>query len=448
MNWIRRPEGWISALGVLAAAGLFAAWFAGHPDTTWLGRLSALLSVSLFTAVCLRFVPQWMEFWRTPQALPDRPTDREETPPYMEGKIFLTLLAVDIGVLVLVYLLRGAFGYTMALPDALEFWRCTDSEHYLDISRDWYLSQGEWRRVVQLVFLPGYPILVRLFTYVIGYDLYAGLLVSALAFAGAGSMIYRLLRLDLPHRDALRAVRWLCLLPGVFFFVTPMSDGLFVLLCACCLYFARTGRWGAGCLFGAMACFTRSTGLSLLVPLVFELIRARNQGARKNLRRGLSLLCLPAGFGAYCCINYAVSGDFFKFMEYEKAYWSQSFGLFFNTACYQLERAISYIPSKLHVTLGLWVPNLLACFGALVLVLLVVKRLRASYTAWFLAYFFVAIGCTWLLSGPRYLLGLFPMSLSMSLITKERRADLWLTAIFSCLSVLYLIAFILRWQVW
>ncbi len=442
------PERVLSALGVLAAAGLFVFWLVRHPEATWPGRISALLSLGLFTGVCLRFVPRWTAFWRVPQALPARPAVREGTPRRTQGKIFLALLGLDLGVLVLVWLLRGAFGYSMALPNALEFWRCTDSEHYLDISRDWYVSQGEERRVVQLVFLPGYPILVRLLTYLTGYDLYAGLLTSALCFAGAGCMLYRLARLDLSHRDALRAVRWLCLLPGVFFFVAPMSDGLFVLLCACCLYFARTGRWGAGCLFGCLACFTRSTGLSLLVPLLFELVRARNQGGRKALVRGLSMLALPAGFGAYCCINYAVSGNFFQFMVYEKSYWSQSFGLFFNTACYQLERFLSYLSGRTHVALGLWLPNLVFCFGALVLALLVVKRLRASYTAWFLAYFFVAIGATWLLSGPRYLLGLIPVSLSMSLLTRRRRVDLCLTIVFLCLSVLYLCAFVLRWQVW
>ncbi|MCD8004955.1 MAG: hypothetical protein LUE91_04820, partial [Oscillospiraceae bacterium] len=212
--------------------------------------------------------------------------------------------------------------------------------------------------------------------------------------------------------------------------------------------FARTGRWGAGGLFGALAGFTRSTGLSLLVPLLCELARARSQGGRKTLCRGLLMLELPAGFGAYCCINYAVSGNFFQFMVYEKSYWSQGFGLFFNTACYQLERFLSYLPEKTHTALGLWLPNLLACFGALALILLAVRRLRASYTAWFLAYFFVAIGATWLLSGPRYLLGLIPVSLSMSLVTRRRRADVCLSVIFGCLSFLYLCAFVLRWQVW
>ncbi len=448
MRWIRKPEHWISILGVLAAAGAFAAWLVTHLSSAWPGILAAFASLALFTVICLRFLPKWIESWRTPKAIVSRPLLGDDTPRYTVVKIFLVLLAVDVGVIVLVYLLRGAFGYTMELPEALEFWRCTDSEHYLNISREWYLSSGDIDRVSELVFLPGYPILVRLFTYVIGNDLYAGLVVSALAFAGSGCMFYKLLRLDLPHRDAVRAIRWMCVLPGVFFFVAPMSDGLFMLLCACCLYFARTNRWALGCLFGAAACFTRSTALSLLVPLVFELVQARNQGVKKNIQRSASLLMLPAGFGVYCFINYLVSGNWFMFMTYESEHWSQGFGLFFNTACYQTENIISRFATRPHSVLGLWIPNLLACFGALVLFLIVVKKMRSSYTAWFLSYFFVAIGSTWLLSGPRYLIDLLPVPMAMSVATREKKTDWLMTGILGCLSILYLCAFVLRWQVW
>ena len=36
-----------------------------------------------------------------------------------------------------------------------------------------------------------------------------------------------------------------------------MSESLFLLLCAACLYCARTERWTLGCALGGLAAFTR-----------------------------------------------------------------------------------------------------------------------------------------------------------------------------------------------
>ena len=76
------------------------------------------------------------------------------------------------------------------------------------------------------------------------------------------------------------------------------------------------------------------------------------------------------------------------------------------------------------------------------------KRLRPSYTAWFLAYFVIAIGATWLLSAPRYLAALIPMHMALSSLTKRRGTDTFLTVLLALFSLFYLTAFALRWQVW
>ena len=122
------------------------------------------------------------------------------------------------------------------------FWLCLDSGHYVDIARDWYLSEGIRDRLVQLVFLPGYPIAIRLVNFLIGDYVVSGLLVSWLSFAGACSVIYSLLRLDYSHEVSLRTVRYLCIIPGVFFFISPMSESLFLLLSAGCVYLAGAGK--------------------------------------------------------------------------------------------------------------------------------------------------------------------------------------------------------------
>lgn len=414
------PSSLISAAGLFVLLLLYGVWNVENPQMSPAGRISAFLSAALFALICLRFVPRWMAFWRFEGEYPEVEPDAYE-PPRVRLKIFLSLLLFCGLVLALVYLLRGLLGRGWDLAESLTFWQCTDSNHYLDIARDWYLSEGEWDRLVQLVFLPGYPLAIRLLHLFTGNYLYAGLLVSALSFAGAGCLFYSLLRLEFPHGDALRALKYLCLIPGSFFFAAPMSESLFLLLSLSCLYCARRGRWLAGGFLGGLAAFTRSLGLMLFVPLFFELVSDLRRGKGFHRSGTLSLLLIPAGFGAYCIINYLVSGNAFQYMEYQRVHWSQELGLFFNTAAYQLERALSTLKSAPTDFLGLWGPNLLCSFGALVLLFLAGRALRPSYTAWAIAYYFVAIGATWLLSAPRYLAVLTPIHISLALLSKSRK---------------------------
>lgn len=435
----KRPEVWISGIGLLALGALFVLWWRATPGVTAPGRMAALLSAALFAAVCLRFVPRWMAFWRDAPVL--QPA-QQDAPPHFSLNLFFALLAVDAAVILLVYLLRTALGYRESFVESLRFWTCTDSQHYLDIARDWYLSEGPWDRLVQLVFLPGYPLAVRTMALVVGDYLYAGLLVSALAFALSGCVFYRLLRLDRPHADALRTLKYLCILPGAFFFTAPMSESLFLLLCLACVYCARVRRWYLAGLLGGLAAFTRSLGIVLLVPVLWELVAGRRAG---GAGRFLALLLIPLGFAAYCGVNYAVAGDPFQFMTYQSVHWGQHLGLFFNTAAYQLEHIFS---ADTHTALGLWLPNVMYSFAALVLLFFAAPRMRPSDLAFFLAYYVVAIGATWLLSAPRYLVALYPVPMALGAVTRTKRADGIMTGCCASFCLLYACAFVLRWQVW
>ena len=204
-------------LGLLALTALFLLWWLRMPYGFW-GRTAAFVSAALFALLGLRFIPRWVDFW---SASPLPAAGGAEEPPAMGLRIFFSLWCLDLLILLAAWGLRAALGHGGSFAETLSFWRCTDSQHYLAIAEDWYLSEGELDRLVQLVFLPGYPVLVRLLKLVTGDTLTAGLLLSALCFAGSGAVFYRLLRLDLPHEAALRALLMLCLLPGSFFYADP-----------------------------------------------------------------------------------------------------------------------------------------------------------------------------------------------------------------------------------
>ena len=239
------PEKLISALGTAALCAVFAHWCAGS-NYSAAGYAAAVLSAVLMLALCLRFVPEWCAFWRKSE---------HDTLGKAEGgecaRIFALIMIWDIFILALGFVLRKVLGYDESAGGYIRFWLCTDSQHYMDIARDWYLSDGEWDRLVQLVFLPGYPVIVRLFAYLIGNELAAGLFVSALSFAGSGVMLYKLLRLDTDSAAALRAVKFFALSPAAFFFAAPMSESIFILCTVSCLYLIRSGKLISGSLLGA-----------------------------------------------------------------------------------------------------------------------------------------------------------------------------------------------------
>lgn len=442
-----------SLVCTLAMAAIVALWWHNNPDYPAYSYVSALLSASLFTLMGLCFIPKWVDAWSR-GSLQNEQSLQSKEPRLMTLKVFAAVLAVDAFIILFVWLLQQ-IGDRVSFSDSTLLWRQLDSQHYLDIAEHWYTTDVNEVRTLQLVFLPGYPLLVRLVALLVGDYFWSAMAVSAVCFAASGAMLYRLARLDMTHQQSLRAVKYLCLMPAVFFFASPMSESLFILLSLCSIYFARKKLWPLAGLMGGLAAFTRSLGLVLLAPLLFEFIRQqiKHPPIKKNVWRrvlgGISLLLVLLGFSIYLYINYRCTGNAFKFLQYQKSNWSQQLGLFFNTPAYQSSYLAAYINGgDWHSVFGLSIPSLLAQLLALLLMVLSISRLRASYGAYFIAYFAIAIGTTWLLSAPRYLLTLFPLPLSLALLSNRKSADTALTITSTILMTFYTLAFVLRWQVW
>ena len=440
---VRKPFIYLcSGAGVCVLLFWFIRWQTEAQTRTLPQIIAAIVSLLLFVTVGLLAVQRWADLWSV---------EAEEAPLQAPGiagwKVFLALLIWDALVLALAWPLRYLLAGGMSFTKSLEAWVSGDSYHYLCIAQDWYLSAGSIDRVVQLVFLPGYPILIRLTHLLIRNWLYAALTVSGVCFALAGTVFYRLAHMDLGETGARRALIALCIFPGSFFFAAPMSESLFLLCCVSSLYLARREKWLLACLIGAYAAFTRSLGITLLVPLVLELVRC---GFQKRMRPTdeAAMLLIPLGFAAYLLVNQQIAGNPFQFLIYQSEHWNQNLGFFFNTAAYQTDYAINTFHENPENFWGLWLPNLVAAFGALPLMILAAKKLRGSWMVWFVPYYFIAIGATWLLSAPRYLLVFFPLAEAVSVLTEKRGARTVIFALLGALSLLYFLAFLLRWQVY
>ena len=438
---VKKPFVWlISGAGITLLLFWLIRWYFENPARAFPQMAAAVVSVLLFAVVGLLAVQRWAEFWSS-----EIEPDADESSAVSGWKVFLALIAWDVLILFLAWPLRCLLNGSMTLQQSMEAWVSGDSYHYLCIAKDWYLSSGEIDRIVQLVFLPGYPILIRVAHFLIPNWTYAALTVSGICFALAGTLFYRLARLDLGDGGARRALTALCLFPGSFFLAAPMSESLFLLCCVGCLYLARKEKWLPACLLGAYAAFTRSLGITLLVPLILELVHIRK---KVRFADCASLLLVPLGFAAYLLVNQQVAGNPFQFLIYQSEHWHQNLGLFFNTAAYQTDYAIGTIHDNPHNFWGLWMPNLITSFGALILMILAGQKMRGSWMVWFVPYYFIAIGATWLLSAPRYLLVFFPLSEAVSVLTEKKGVRAIVFLLLGILSFLYFLAYLLRWQVY
>jgi hypothetical protein len=175
----------------------------------------------------------------------------------------------------------GGLGNLLVSPAAR--W---DSVWYLAIADDGY------RDHTRTAFFPLYPMLSQAAGYVLGSTLVGGLAVSAVCFLAALYALHRLTALELGEAVAGTAVLLVALNPMSFFFTAVYSESLFLACSVGAFLAARHERWAWAGVLGGFAAATRSSGVLLLLPLVWLYGR--------RLRPDVLWLALvPAGLGAY-----------------------------------------------------------------------------------------------------------------------------------------------------
>lgn len=448
-----RRRWFFTGICLAALLAIFIRWWLKTPPVSLPAAFSSVFAAALFAIIGIRFIPLWMEAWSG---------SKDYTPVIKIGyklylKIFSAAFLSRLLILALSLLIRYIIGSVSDPFSAFkEIWTSGDGLHYVDIAQNWYRSEGRIDDIVRLVFLPMYPILIKGVAYITGHYFISAILVSVVSFSLASCILYKVARLDMDHDGAVRAVKYLIILPSSFFYSAPMSDSLFLLLSVTCIYFIRRKEYLTAAVFGGLAAFTRSLGLALIAPVLFEFIsdtiyevKAKRFIAAKTIIHFISLLIIPLGFCMYLYINYKVSGNPFQYMIYQSEHWSQNLGYFFNTTAYMVSYSIdSFKNGHSYWSYGLWWPNLIFIFGSLLLMVKQVRKLRPSYTAYYITYFTICIGATWLLSGPRYLASMFPLSLAAAELSEKRSVENTVTFFFIAGAFYYLWAYVNCWSVY
>ena len=366
----------------------------------------------------------------------------DETPPACGGRPFYTAGQPVFWQIVMLAALSRAVLYGIAylasriyigsdgsfLGSIPALWQRSDANHYVAIAKNWYVSSGEDR--VFLVFLPFYPILIKLFAFAFGSEVLSGIAISLLCYCAACVLIYEVaLLIGCDDGAAYGAVKCAVFFPASFFVNGAFNEGLFLLLSALFFHCLLRKKWIASGCFGLLASFTRDYGLLLALPYAMELAldaAARKPSLKFVMPRALPILLIPAGTAAYLCVNYAVSGNFLQFLIYQKEHWNQGFGFFFNGMRSLAANALTFDRAT---SATLFIPQLIAVILFIFLLAYgVIKKFHVSLLAYLGAYCLMSISTSWMLSFPRYMFGAFPIfSLMAAPGAKSRAADALIT---------------------
>lgn len=300
-------------------------------------------------------------------------------------------------------------------PSFLQLWNRWDTINYLFIAEHGYT--GPLKRHFVIVYMPFYPLLVKLFSFVLKNYLLSALVVSNLAYAAAGYFLYKLTRLEYSEDTALRAVFYFSIFPTAYFLHIGYTESLFLALVISSYYFARKGRWALCAVCGMLATGTRMTGVVLIPVLALEYLDQIGFQLKRLKKDFLWLALVPLGTIAYLVINYLVFGDPFKFLDILHTSFHKHLSWPYNGALSTWARIWHGSPSY-NMTLGLG-ELAFAVFG-FIFTLWALLRLRISLKVYVLLTWLIITSTSFWLSIPRYTLSIFPIFIALSLLGRRR----------------------------
>jgi Gpi18-like mannosyltransferase len=352
-----------------------------------------------------------------------------------------------------ILLTQSGYSGTPIYPDVfLQLWNRWDSITYVHIAQSGYTPPYDF------AFFPLLPLMIALLgaAFGTGSDLLVGILISNIAFLAALFVIYQLAVDIAGEQAARRTLLYLCIFPTAFYFFASYNESLFVLLSASTFLALRRQRWWLAGLLGALAALTRSAGVLLAVPYLYELWSARESlliVPRRLIAALVCILLIPLGTLLYCYYCWHVTGNPLEFAAVQ-SHWGRHF------TWPWIGISHSFYELFFHQPFGSFyqVHNLLdlsATVGFLALTILGWKKLRPSYTLWLVLLFTSILFSSSiqitdaLVSNQRFVIEMFPafITLAMLGIRHPRLHNVIIWAFPALLGTLSLIFILGKWMV-
>lgn len=285
-----------------------------------------------------------------------------------------------------------------------------DGISYINIAR------GTRIGVSQQAYFPLYTILISIFGPVFKNHNFAGVFISLVSFV-IGIFIFKKL-ISLDYSEAVSRWVYLSLLffPTSFYFGSIYTEGLFFLLAVLTFYFARTGRWWLAGLVGALASYTRITGIILFPALLIESLY------HSQFKKSLPILLIPLGLTLFMWQSFRSAGDPLAFLHVQSIFAqgrSDNLILIPQVFWRYLKIFLSFNSADpLFYTILL---EFLTSVVFFLLSLFSFFRLRLSYSIYNILCFILPTLTGTFTSMPRYVLECFPAFLLIGLLLSKTR---------------------------
>ncbi|HLI71190.1 MAG TPA: mannosyltransferase family protein [Ktedonobacteraceae bacterium] len=270
----------------------------------------------------------------------------------------------------------------------LTSWDHWDAERYVHIAQYGYQS------IYDTPFFPLLPGLIKGIAFVFGNQGYLaiGMVISNLALLGTLFVLYQLATDALGEHVGRRTLLYLCIFPTAFFFFAAYNESLFLLFTCSSFLAMRHRKWWLSGLLGLLAALTRTAGLILALPYLYEVWASRALPADPEQRSGfwrqiwslvpraLPVLLMPLGTLAYCLFCQYVYGNFFLFATVQ-SHWGRLtawpwMGIADSFAqLFYIQPFGSFIEAHLLLDMA-------ATFGFMALAVVCWRKLRPSYALW------------------------------------------------------------------
>jgi 4-amino-4-deoxy-L-arabinose transferase-like glycosyltransferase len=360
---------------------------------------------------------------------------------------------VKLGVLLVGAIAYVSFrnGVVDSPGDILHMWSHWDAPHYLDLVVLGYrdgdssslIGPHGYRSIypddlaLYIVFYPLFPWLGTIVNAVVGDPLVSVFVVTTVASMFVAPLLYRLVRHDEEASVALRAAWFLLIFPTAYFLHIGYTEALFMALVLGSFLAARTERWWLAGALGGLAALTRINGLVLIPALGAEAFThwlQRPAQDRKLRVEWVAIGLVGLGFVVYLGLNYMIYGSPFEFLRIQHEHWYKSLaspwdaisGAFRWFDSDKPDNQLMYgFMELLFVGIGL-AGTIFAAF-----------RFRPSWFIWMAGNMLLFVSTSFLLSTPRYALTLFPLFVSLALIS----ARTWVLVLLSAVSLAGLVYF-------
>ncbi len=321
-------------------------------------------------------------------------------------------------------ILRPYMGVTPEPNPVLSVWQRWDALHYQAIA-----ERGYQAFETSLFTPPLYPILMRWAGQLLGGNtLLGGLLVSNLFCLLALLAFYHLAKDELESEHVTRRVLvYLLIFPTAFFLFAPYTEAVFFLGAVLSLHGLRKGKWILSGLGGALAAFSRLTGVMLFFPALWAAWDAWRRDRRLYVFVS-PLLILLGGFvfPLYAWLGLGMS----PLAPYEMQ--TIRFHGGFTIPGWGLVMAVRQIlAGEFPLTNAIDLFFTLLFIGGTILVWKRLPRVYAIYCLTFMGLYLIRIADIYpLLSNARYVLALFPVFMALPSVDQRpwiRRAIMYIS---------------------